>query len=548
MHVKKINCLIVFLLLSTLIFSQNLNQSFIYPLGETSVITGNYGELRHNHFHAGLDFRTDPTLNLPIKSIDDGYVSRIKISSGGYGKVIYITHLNGFVSVYAHQKKYSKKINDYVEKKQIDQQKNEIEIFLTSKELEVKKGEVIGYTGNSGSSTGPHLHFEIREEKSEIPINPLLIYNVTDNVKPILTHIAIYNHNTIQKTIPIRNTNNKLSISNQSITVNENVFSLAYAGYDEESGSTNKNNIYEAKLTVDDSLIYHHQLDLISFDNARYINVFSETKNGVKYQKCFVPSCYNIKIYKKIKHNGNIVLNDTIFHKINLEVKDEKGNKNTIHFFVKTKQIIKKESFQKEANAYCNTEFNLTESNCKLKIKSGSLPEKSKVFIQSEKNNSEHQFKIKSSSDFLLTSMEVSIKPLMLRKNLENKLVMLCNNNCIGGKIEKDWITAESKTFGNFKCQYDTVLPTITVLNSNKNKSILKIKNSISFKISDNLSGIKDYNLYINDIWHIAEYDAKTATLTCFFNEKTPTGKLNIYLEVKDKVDNRNTFKLSAER
>ena len=182
----------IIIFLSNFLFSQKNINDFIYPLEREMKITGNYGEIRPNHFHAGIDLSTDPTLNLPIRSVSDGYVSRIKISSVGYGRVIYITHTNGLVSVYAHQKKYAPKINEFIKQKQIAQHKNEIEVYLNPMEIPLKKGEVIGFTGNSGRSTGPHLHFEIREEKSEIPINPLLIYNVKDETKPILTHIDLF--------------------------------------------------------------------------------------------------------------------------------------------------------------------------------------------------------------------------------------------------------------------------------------------------------------------------------------------------------------------
>ena len=130
-------------------YAQSNYLGFGYPMDKEPIITGNYGEIRPNHFHVGLDFSTDPTINLPIKSVADGYVSRIKISSGGYGKVLYITHPNGYVSVYAHQKKYADKIDVYTKQKQRELKKNEIELFPTPNELIVKKGEVIGYTGNS---------------------------------------------------------------------------------------------------------------------------------------------------------------------------------------------------------------------------------------------------------------------------------------------------------------------------------------------------------------------------------------------------------------
>lgn len=529
-------------LIYSAIFSQNISNKFIFPLERNPVVTGNYGELRPNHFHAGLDFSTDPKINLPIKSISDGYVSRIKISSGGYGRVLYITHANGYVSVYAHQKKYASKIDVYVKKKQIEQQKNEIELILNPNEIVVKQGEVIGYTGNSGSSTGPHLHFEIREEKSEIPLNPLLFYTISDNIKPVLTHLALYNSldsNNIKQTKTIQ-LNNKQKGGNSELNkliFVDNNFAIGYSGYDMADASTNKNNIYEAKVLLDGKLIYNHQLNNISFDDARYVNYFSEKENGIKIQKCFAPNCQNIGLYKTLANKGIITLSDTLIHNLKLEVFDEKGNKNEQTFKVKSKNNSNNKDSKIKVNAFCNKDFNLKQNNIDIFIKAGSMVENCDIKIQSL-NNSDY-FSVISTSDFLMHPMVVSFNPIKINKSYADKIVMMCNQNSIGGKFENNKLVAESKSFGIFSYKYDTIPPTITLI---KNKKQLNFKNKISFKINDNLSRIKDYNLFINDKWCITEYDAKTSTITCFFDEQTPKGNVHLKLIVTDKVENKSTF------
>lgn len=542
--------LILLIGFTSFIYSQKTNFEYIYPLDREPIITGNYGEIRPNHFHVGLDFSTDPTLNLPIKSVLDGYVSRIKISSVGYGKVIYITHPNGYVSVYAHQKKYATKIENYVIQKQIAQQKNEIELLLKPNEIAIKKGEIIGYTGNSGSSTGPHLHFEIREEKSEIPINPLLIYDVKDDVKPQITHIGIYSTSDSMdikkiKIVPVKNWNGKLSIASNSITLNENIFVIAYSGYDVANGSTNKNNIYEAKLSLDDELIYHHQLNTISFDYARYVNAFAEKEAGVKFQKCYTPTCHDITIYKKLKNGGKIELKDTLYHKLIIEVLDEKQNNSTLMFFIKTKQIKEYKKNTIPYNALCNKDFELIKEDLKINITAGSLT----------KNTMLNGYINKLGNIIIGNKNEILIQPFIMKikvpnpiKGKENKLVVLNENNYLNSSYENGWLRAESKSFGEFRYAYDTSAPVITIIKSTKKNAITKFKNSISFKISDNISGIKDYNLFINNVWSIAEFDAKTSTVTSYFNEQTPLGKIEIKFEVKDKVDNLSKFETTIER
>ncbi len=508
---------------------------FIYPLDRNVVVTGNYGEIRPNHFHAGLDFSTDPVVNLPIKCIADGYVSRIKISSGGYGRVLYVTHPNGYVSVYAHQKKYGVKVDEYIKKIQLEQKKNELEILPSPADLPVKKGEVIGYTGNSGSSTGPHLHFEVRDEKSEIPINPLLIYDVKDDIKPELTHLAIYstadtNHIKRILTIAVKQAGDKLSLPKYTQVLAENTFALGFSGFDRANASTNKNNIYEAKILLDDQLIYHHQLNNISFDNGRYVNVFSEKEGGVKFQKCFSPNCFDIAIYKSVVNGGKIVLKDTLAHKISLQIADEKGNKNTLTFFVKTKSIKGYAVNTIKYNAFCDKECFIKKEDVEVLIKPGTLSKTTSVGVYINKLG---KAVIGNKDEPLLKAFSLSIKIPRVIKGQENKMIILNENTCMPGTYENGWMKAESKSFGMFSIGYDTIAPTIVFPASKKKTSI----NSLKFKVTDNLSGIADYHIYVNDVWQIAEYDAKSNTISCYFVDPPATGAIKI--EVTDRVGNK---------
>lgn len=507
---------------------------FIYPLDREVVVTGNYGEIRPNHFHAGLDFSTDPSLNLPIKSVADGYVSRIKIGSGGYGRVLYITHNNGYVSVYAHQKKYAQKIDEYIKKIQLEQKQNEIEVYPKANDLLVKKGEVIGYTGNSGSSTGPHLHFEIREEKSEIPINPLLVYDVKDDVKPELTHLAIYSMtdtNNIKRisSIPVKYIGDKLSLPKYTQVLTENTFAIGFAGFDRANGNTNKNNIYEAKVLLDDKIIYHHQLNNISFDNGRYVNVFSEKEGGVKFQKCFSPTCYDIAIYKSLVNGGKILLNDTLPHKISLQINDEKGNKNALTFFVKTRNLKGYTVNTIKHNVFCNQDANIKKGDVEVFIKSGTLSKHASVSVYINKLGKAF---VGNKDEDLLKAFTLSIKIPKAIPGKENKMVLINETHCMVGTYENGWLKAESKSFGIFSYGYDTVAPTIVLPSSKKKTSI----NSVRFKVADNLSGIADYHIYVNGVWQIAEYDAKSATISCNFSEATPK---TLKIEVIDRVGNK---------
>ena len=535
-----------FVYCSPFYYGQYNGLGFIYPLDREPVVTGNYGEIRPNHFHVGLDFITDPVANLPIKSVGDGYVSRIKISSVGYGRVLYITHPNGYVTVYAHQKRYAPKIDAFIKKAQHEQKKNEIEIFPNSTELPVKKGEVIGYTGNSGRSTGPHLHFEIREEKSEIPVNPLLVYDIKDNIKPVLTHLVIYNTqdtNTIVSQI-ISPINTKEGSKNKFI-LSQNTFAIGFAGFDMANSSTSKNNIYEAKLIVDDQLIYHHQLNNISFDNGRYVNVFSEKVGGTKFQKCFSPTCHDIAIYKTLVNGGKIELNDTLLHNIELDVADEKGNHSVYSFQIKAKKVIGYITGKGPINAWCYKDCTISKEDIEATIKAGSLTKS--CFVSSYYNRLGVAV-IGNKNDVLLKPFMFSLKIAKPLKGKENKMVALNDDNCLIGNYENGWFKSESKSFGVFSLAYDTIAPSINCVIPKKKLSNISAYKGISFAVTDALSGIADYNIYINNTWQIAEYDAKSNIITCYFDDKTPKGELSINMEVLDRVGNKRMLELNVKR
>lgn len=521
------------------VIAQTNKFDFRLPLDVNTVVTGNYGELRPNHFHAGLDFRTHPIENLPIKAVQDGYVSRIKISRAGYGKVLYVTHSSGYVSVYAHQKKFSNVIDAYVKQKQIEQQKNEIELFLKPTDIPVKKNEVIGFTGNSGSSQAPHLHFEIRDEKTEVPVNPLLWYSIPDKVKPTITHIGLFdlkdsNQISLITSVAVDAKSNALVTAKNTLKTKSNKVGIAFTGYDLADGSTNKNNIYEAKLFIDGKLIYHHQLDNISFDDARYVNYFGEKLNGIKLQKCFPANCGGASIYKTIIYNSVIELKDTLPHVVVLEVYDERKNKNSISFFIKS-NLLETPVIPTIVNAGCDKDYEIVKNEAVLKIPKGSLTRTTFIPVYLNKQG---KLIIGKNDEIILRPIQLSIKVNQPLIGKESKMVLINEGNCLIGNYDKTWFKTETKQLGFFEIAYDTVAPVIEYLKSSIPKNISS--NRLRFKIQDKLSGIGEYHVFVNETWQIAEFDAKTGTLIC---ETNLNGKVRV--EVTDKVGNKSVKNIS---
>jgi len=245
---KLLSSLLVFLSCSVLAQTDN----FLWPIDKPHILSGNYGELRPNHFHAGLDFSTSNKINLPVYAAQSGYVSRIKVSSVGYGKSIYITHPNGKVTVYAHLTNYILSVTEYVKNQQLKAQSYELDLMLSPNEIKFKAGDMIGYSGNTGGSTGPHLHFEIRDEKTEVPLNPLLFYRIEDNTKPTIDRIGIYNLSDTAAPMFIEQyAVNGTKVKKDSITVATSIVGMAFSGFDRFTASGSKNNIYDVKVYFD---------------------------------------------------------------------------------------------------------------------------------------------------------------------------------------------------------------------------------------------------------------------------------------------------------
>ena len=535
-----------------LVFSQSPFK-FIWPIDSPFVITGNYGELRPNHFHAGIDFSTNGAINLPVYSIEEGYVSRIRIGPYGYGKCIYITHPGGRVSVYGHLNLFSLKILNVAKKFQYDTQNNEIDYVLTPRTVYVRKNEIIGLSGNTGGSTGPHLHFEIRDELTEVPLNPLGFYRTNDRTPPEVHALAFYDLSdslrpafmTLRKIRDGRN--NNLVLNEDHIVLDQSIVGLAFSGLDRFKPNGNPNNIYTARIYVEDKLIYSHALNNISFEDSRFINEFSEEIGKSKFQKCFVPAAYPEGFFGSCVDQGRLLLNDTGFKKVKVVVADEAGNSKTLQFFLKAKKVnaFKEQNTHPEGLVMCREDVTIKTTDTYLYVPAKTLFYSAILHIE---NKLEEQGTIRIFPEVSLRQPVTLGFKLTGRYWQHSEKLVLKGASVLMPLRRNDSVFFALKEFGKYRLSVDTIPPRIRVDYSERRLKEAWLMDSFSFHITDGFSGIGKYNLWLNNTWVIADYDSKTDLLTYYFDEDTPIGLLQFKLEVEDKSGNKTYLEYTLRK
>ena len=547
---KKIFSFLIFFFFS---YQFSYSQDYINPLDFRLLLSGTFGELRGNHFHAGIDFKTKGVEGQNIYAIADGYVARIKVSSYGYGKALYINHPDGRTSVYAHLKQFSKKIDTIVKKEHYKRKKFEINFFPKKNSIKVKQGEIIALSGNSGSSQGAHLHFEIRDTKTEHPLDPLDFgFKVKDDISPILKELKVFdiNNHKLSSSYKIKKVKNKYFV-NDTINANDKI-GLGIYTYDQSNDAYNKNGVNSIKVFLDSILIYHFKLDKLDFSKNKYINAHIDYEEKIlsskKFHKCFKLPNNSLKNYKTIINNGHIKLEDKISRHIKIEVYDSYENKSELSFFLKKGLIDFKDSLdisnkKKSKTFYWFNENNFSNNNFKISINKNYLY-KTIDFDFLEKDSFEGVFGKVYQCHYetvpLHKPAKISIRS-SIPEELKNKVYIakVKDNKYMffGNKWENNFLTAKISEFGNFSIAADTVMPKITGINIFPGK-IMKGQKTIKCLIEDRESGIKKYEAKLNDKWILMEYDHKRKLLHYNFNEIIQNGENKFTLEVEDMLGN----------
>ena len=550
-------------------YPQNYFQS---PIDTTFSLAGNFGEIRPNHFHAGFDIRTNNHEGMPVYTAADGYISRIKISPYGYGNALYITHPNGYTSVYGHLKSFNTAIQTFERAVQYNKESFEIDTLLSADKLPVKKGDLIGLSGNTGGSQGPHLHFEIRDSKTESPINPYLFgYTVADTVKPRITQLAIYpldeyssvnGKNESKKIAPVYKKGNYSFLKTDTLTVS-GAIGFGIECYDTETKSNNRNAVYSIELQSGGKRIFYYEMEKFSFENARYVNAHidyqSKQRHDTKIQKCFLSKNNQLGIYKGVINNGVINFTDDSVHWIRYIVKDYNNNTTELMLKVKSKHLVQDKTRKLNPVPFdCSKENQFNNEEIQITIPPFALYD-DVVFNYSKpasvKGTYSPLHQIMNDEVALQKSYSLSIKPAKLPDSLQNKACIISvsdkgKRSYEGGSYKDGWVTTQTKDFGNFAIAVDSTPPKIrTAFPSAKNPMINLTKaKTIGIIATDNLSGIRKYRATIDGNWVLMEYEMKQNLLYYIFNGTLKPGIHRFEIKVSDDKNNTSFLFVTFKR
>ncbi|WP_237488273.1 M23 family metallopeptidase [Hufsiella ginkgonis] len=528
-------------------------------------LAGSFGEIRSNHFHSGLDLRTNQQEGLPVHAAADGYISRLRVQIGGGGNIVYINHGNGYTTVYMHLQRFSEKIASRVRFNQFMSHSFDIDFPLFPAEIFVKKGEVIALSGNTGGSAGPHLHFEIRDSKTEETINaPLFGIGPNDRTKPVISGLYLYRLNDLPFSERTPKQYFQVSGGAGSYRLNQspviNIGGEAGVGimtYDQSVPGGNKNGVYSIQLTLDGTVIYFSELERFSFSNSRAVNSHIDypalLSSGRSIQKSFVEPGNPLTIYKKLVNGGRFTLTGDSIHNMVYTIKDVYGNTSTLTFKVKNnpKAALAAPPFKGVKTLVYNQDNDFAAPGMRVSFPKG-------IFYSNvELNYSENakpagafskSYQVHTRLIPVHDAYTLWIKPdSALRAEWQNKAVIVDSRGISqGGVVEDGFIKASPRYLGSFYVKIDTLAPVIRSLTLTEGKSLAGVK-KIFFKISDNLSGIKTFYGSIDGQWVLMEYDLKTATLWHTFGESV-TGNHIFKLVVTDAKGNEKTFTANFNR
>ncbi len=566
-----LSSLIILLSFNSPAIGQQDSSAYHPPLGIDPRLAGNFGELRPGHFHTGVDLKTKGRRGLSIKAIERGYISRIKIQEGGYGKALYVDHPDGNTSVYAHLKQFAPAIEQFLRQIQHKHQRGPLDLYPGEGMLPVEKGEIIGQSGNSGSSSAPHLHFEIRNTASEDPIDPLLFdFGISDRRPPRFHGVKIDWESAKgkkgRKVLPTRKVSNgeyRPSTGGQVRIPPSKELKIAVRSTDQASGTHNPLGIQLLELYVDQELRYSARFDTLDFSKNGYINAHIDHpylhEASLKYHRCYVLPNNQLEIYgKKNRARGTLHQVTDKGRRVRITAYDREGNRSTLRFRLspsepdpgsKPPEEGPGERIQcrwNERTQYRTEGFEMTilprtlYQDHQITVDPDSL-RSSKTLVP---NHQVHDASVPVHDSFLVRMELDTIPP-----GAEGKLFIISKDDRWGEKaykaeLEDGWAKGAVKRFGELSVRVDSIAPNIRPVKT-REQVPSKSREQFRFHLSDDLSGIDSYDAFIGSAWCIPYYDSKNGIIKVKVGDpyrSLSPGDKKFILRVRDRAGNQRSF------
>lgn len=547
-----------FILLTSVLFAQVFPEKdypsnyFRYPLGIALKLNANFGEMRPNHFHMGLDLFTLRKENLPVYAPADGWISKIKVDPNGFGNAIYVSHPNGYTTLYAHMNTFPPGTAQAIKEAQYAKQSWKGDVEFEQDQFPVKRGQLIGYSGNTGASAGPHVHYEIRRTEDDACLNALLFHKVYDVTPPDITKLAVYDRNKstyeqTPRTMGLLRASGGYTISGGTLTVNSSRVSFALVATDRITGVPNSNGIYEAVVYMDDEPVSGFQIDGVDYLQTRYLNAHIDyrikTGGGSYFQHISPLPGDQLPIYFK-KDDGLIHLNDTALHQIKIVVKDANNNASTLQFKIKrTETTTPVANVQKDSRYMLPKQINIFE------MADVQMVSTEKSFYDAFRFNYNYKTSAVAVSNVhvmhtplipVQDSMTFRIKPNKpLSETGTYRVIMIKTargrTEIKRAKLSKGWYEARFREFGEFWLEVDEVPPTIAVTGVTDG-STLGAGAPITVTVADNKKEIRSFRAELDGQWLL--FSGLGPVFRYRVDEYCPVGEHELKLVVEDEAGN----------
>jgi hypothetical protein len=541
-------------------------KGFRPPLDIPLNLSGNFGEFRTNHFHSGLDIKTQGREGLPVYAVTHGCVSRIKVSGYGFGNVVYIDHPNGYTTVYAHLSEFKEPIASYLRESQYELEEWEVDLYPGKNRLCVDSSAVIALSGNSGSSSGPHLHFEVRETESEHPVNPLLWnFPVADTRAPLVKGIQLTPLSDSSEISGTRRSQlfetmastGKVALKRTSPIPVSGAFGVGVHTIDLLDNNSNSCGIYRIVVTVDGEEVYEQRIDRLDFGVKRYMNAHADyqllKKEKKSIHRTFTLPDNRLPIYKTIRGNGALSVALGVSSTIAVEVFDVHGNASSVSFSVigspaKTKGDESQVLPEGARLFQYDTVNSIRTDSCDVFVPEGRLFDDALCWIEPVARRStpySSHYQIGNRYEPLNDNVLVAIRPSSIPEGKENKLLMVNYDpdrqryRAVGGELINGEVSARIMEFGEFAVAIDDTPPAVSIVRFSRSY--------VECKVTDDLSGVDFIRAECDGQWIRMHYDPKRNLLWHNASDDgiiTPQSK-QFSIEVRDERGNVRTLSRS---